>query len=178
VRETLSSLLLKLFAASLLLPTLAVVGPPAQDARSGAQEVRIRDCDLLIQSRKFDEYGEMSAEEETARLEKLVAALKAESKDTKAFIIGYAGRAGRAGDGIKRADSARQILTEKPFEYSLHNTRLNTLDCGRRETAATELWITPVGASPPRCSPTLDPAPAPAKGGAVPRRTRRRSGRL
>lgn len=174
-----SSLLLKLCAASLLVPSLAAdvrhAGALAQDARAGARELPAQNCDLLTPSRKFDEYGELSAEGETARLEKLAAALKAEPEDTKAFIIGYAGRGGRAGEGLTRADRAKEVLTEKSVFY---NTRLNTLDCGRREAPATEIWITPAGASPPRCSPTLDPTPAPAKGGAVQRRPRRRSGRL
>lgn len=136
-----------------------------------APAVRAQDCGLLIQSRKLDGYGDLSAEEEWSRLEKLAAALEEERGDTKAFIIGYAGRAGRAGDAIKRADRAKETLVEKSAFY---NTRINTLDCGRRESPATELWLTPAGASPPRCSPTLDPLPAPAKDG----RARRRSGRL
>lgn len=171
------SLLLKLFAASLLVPALAAFGPHAEGAPAVAQEGRAQDCGLLVQSRKFDEYGDLSAEEEKTRLDKLAAALDAEPEDTKAFVIAYAGRDGRAGEAIKRADRAKQTLIDKSG-YNSYNTRTNTLDCGRREAPSTELWITPAGASPPRCTPTLDPAPAPAKGGAVPRRPRRRSGRL
>ncbi|MET0622500.1 MAG: hypothetical protein ABW250_05940 [Pyrinomonadaceae bacterium] len=73
-----------------------------------------------------------------------------------------------------RADRAKQALIDKSNSY---DTRLNALDCGRRETPSTELWMSPAGASPPPCSPTLDPTPAPSKG-AVKRPTRRRSGRL
>ena len=156
----------KIFAALLLLAApaaaLTSVGAPAQD------------CSLLTPSRKFDEYGVVSDAEEKSRLERLAAALDAEDKEAKAFVIGYAGRAGRAGEGLARADRARAVLTDKSASY---NTRLNTLDCGRRETPSTELWITPAGGSPPRCSPTLDPATAPAKG-ATGRPPRRRSGRL
>ncbi|HEY0170534.1 MAG TPA: hypothetical protein VGB98_05895 [Pyrinomonadaceae bacterium] len=168
----------KIFAALLLLnasaAALTSAGALAQDARAGAPGAGARDCSLLIPSRKFDEYGVVSGAEEMSRLGRLAAALDAEDKDTKAFIIGYAGRAGRAGEALVRADSAKQILVEKSV---LYNTRLNTLDCGRREAASTELWITPAGASPPPCSPTLDPTHAPAKGAAG-RPTRRRSRRL
>lgn len=171
-----NSPLTKIFAALLLLnaPATALTSARAlaQDARAGAPEERALDCALLIASRKFDEYGVVSEAEEKSRLERLAVALKAEDEETNAFIIGYAGR---AGEGLARADRAKQILTDESVFY---NRRFNVLDCGRRETPSTELWITPAGASPPRCAPTLDPTPAPAKG-AMPRRPpRRRSGRL
>jgi hypothetical protein len=130
---------------------------------------------MLTPSSKFDVYGVLSEAEELARLEKLVAALKAEGEEARAFIIGYAGRSGRAGDGLKRADSAKQTLVDKS---NFDSTRINTLDCGGRETPTTELWLTPAGASPPRCTPTIIPLPAPARGGATRARPRRRSGRL
>jgi hypothetical protein len=120
------------------------------------------------------EYGVVSDAGEKSHLGRFTAALKAEDAESNAFIIGYAGRSGRAGEGLARADRAKQILTDESVFY---NIRFNTLDCGRRETPATELWITPVGASPPRCSPTIEPTPATAKG-AGRRPPRRRSGRL
>lgn len=169
----------KIFAALLLLnassAALTSAGALAQDARAGAPEERARDCALLTPSRKFDEYGVVSEAEEKSRLERLAAALKAEDEETNAFIIGYAGRAGRVGEGQARADRAKQILTDESVFY---NRRLNALDCGRRETPATELWMTPAGASPPRCSPTLDPTRARANGATARRPPRRRSGRL
>jgi len=164
--KTVRGLLLTLFAASFLAPSLAADG--------AAQEGKAQDCERLTQSRKFEEYGDLSAAEEKSRAEKLAAALDAEQEDTVAFIIGYAGREGRAGAGLARADRAKQILVEKSGFY---NSRLNTLDCGRRETPATEFWVTPAGAAPPRCSPTLA-TPAPAKGAARRPSPRRRSGRL
>lgn len=164
-------LFLTIFAASLLLLT-----PPAPAVP------RAQDCGQLAQSRKFDEYGVVSDAEEKTRLRKLTDALDKEPEDTVAFVIGYAGRAGRAGEGLARADRVRKTvtdgsLTDGSYRSALYNSRINTLDCGRREAPSTELWITPAGASPPRCSPTLDPAPAPAKGGGAQGRPRRRSGR-
>lgn len=163
-----STLLLKLFAAALLQAQPAAATP--QDAAAG----RPGDCGLPVSSRKFDEYGDLAPAEEKARLEKLAAALAAGREDTKAFIIGYAGRGARAGEAFARADRARLILVDTSLFI---NTRLNTLDCGLRETASTELWLTPAGASPPPCAPTVSPAPAPVKG-VVRRPPRRRSGRL
>lgn len=155
-----SGMLLKLFAVALLLAQA-----PRQDGP--------RDCGLPASSRKVDEYGQLSAAEELSRLEKLRPALEAEHEDAKAFIVVYAGREGRAGEALVRADRAKKALADKSYFYS---GRLNTLDCGRRETASIELWITPVGASPPPCAPTLGPAAAPAKDAPAGRRSARRRG--
>jgi hypothetical protein len=168
--KTVCGPLLIFFAASLLVPSLAADG-----AARAAQEGKAQGCELLTQSRKFDEYGDLSAAEEKSRAEKLAAALAAEHEDTVAFIIGYAGREGGAGAGLARADRVKQALVEKSF---FSNSRFNTLDCGWREAPATEFWLTPAGASPPRCAPTLDPTLAPAKGAARRPSPRRGTGRL
>lgn len=152
--------LLKLFAAVLLLP-------------QAPQQNRPPDCGLAAPSRKVDEYGPVSAAEELARLEKLRPLLQAEHADAKAFIVAYAGRNDRPGEALARADRAKQALIDSSYFYS---NRLITLDCGRRETPSIELWITPVGASPPPCSPTLEPAPAPARKAPAGRRPARRGG--
>ncbi len=148
--------LLKLFTVALLLPQVP------QETRPG------------VSSRKVEEYGPASAAEELSRLEKLRLLLEAEHEDTKAFIVAYAGRDGRPGDALARTDRAKQALYEKSFSYA---GQLNTLDCGRRKTPSVELWITPVGASPPPCTPTLGPAAAPpVKEAPGPRRPARRRG--
>ena len=121
-------------------------------------------CDLPP-SRKLDEYGELGREAEKSRLDKFASALESEPEDVKGFIIAYAGRAAPRGEALRRADSAKQHLTDK---NAMINTRLNTLDCGRRESAAVELWLTPVGGAPPACAPTIR-ASAPAASGASPR---------
>ncbi len=154
--------LLKLFAVALLLPQLPQEGrPPA--------------CGLAASSRKLDEYGQLPATEELSRLEeKLRPALQAEHDDAKAFIVAYAGRGDRPGAALARADRAKQALVDK--ESYFYGRRLNTLDCGRRETPSIELWITPVGASPPPCTPTLADAAPPVKEAPSPRRPARRRG--
>ena len=108
-------------------------------------------CDLPP-SRKIDEYGAVSDGGEKARLDKLAALLQGEQEDVKGFIVAYAGRAARAGEALRRADAAKNYLTDKNVFY---NSRLNTLDCGRREHTTVELWITPVASAPPVCSPTI-----------------------
>ena len=129
-------------------------------------------CEGLAPSRKLDEYGDLKPVDENARLEKFVAALTGENEDedTKAFIIGYAGRRGRAGEALARADRAKDYLVERSV---FNNTRINTLDCGHRETPSTELWITRAGAAPPLCSPTVAPGEVQVKGRRRPSSRRR-----
>jgi hypothetical protein len=118
-------------------------------------------CEALPPSLKVDEYGDLKFSEEQAHLDKLVTSLKGEDEDTKAFIMAYAGRGGRRGEALARADRAKDYLIEKSVFY---NSRTNILDCGHREEAATELWITRAGAAPPRCTPTVGPGEAQVKG--------------
>lgn len=129
-------------------------------------------CEALPPSSKVDEYGDLKPVEEKARVEKLAALLKGESEDTKAFIIAYAGRNGRTGEALARADRAKGYLVEMSNSY---NTRINTLDCGYRDAPATEIWMTRVGAAPPRCAPTVEPGEAQVKGRKGRHPSRRRS---
>ncbi|HLL76575.1 MAG TPA: hypothetical protein VK421_15080 [Pyrinomonadaceae bacterium] len=110
-------------------------------------------CDLPP-SRRIDEYS-ATGEEEKARLDKFVAVLKGEPEDVKGFVVAYAGRAAPPGEALRRADAAKQLLIDKGPSYNSYNSRLNTIDCGRREQTAVELWLTPVGAAPPVCAPTI-----------------------
>jgi hypothetical protein len=113
-------------------------------------------CDLPP-SRKADEFGPLGLAEERARLDKFVAALKAEPEGVRGFIVAYAGRTARAGDALRRADAAKAHLTDT---NTFINSRLNTIDCGRREQAALELWLTPPASAPPACAPTVTPRAA------------------
>lgn len=135
--------------------------PPAQTVRQdggGAPPASPAEAPCGLEpSRKIDAYGETTPADEQARLEKFMALLGGESEDVKGFIVAYAGRTARAGAAQARADRAKEFLVEKNVS---HNVRLNTLDCGRRETAETELWITPVATAPPPCAATFKPAGA------------------
>lgn len=125
----------------------------------------------LRPSLKIDEYGAIGRGEEEARLEKLLLALAAE-KDSHAFIVTYGGRLPAKNDTQSRADSAKRYLVEKHGFFGgaeVTNSHINTLTCGYRDVAATELWITPAGAAPPRCTPTIS---APIQRGPRARRTR------
>lgn len=79
-------------------------------------------------------------------------------RNSHGFIVTYAGRSSSLAAAQKTADVAkRQILAKQEWinQSDVLNARLNTLVCGYRETPATELWVTPVGAAPPGCAPTI-----------------------
>ena len=79
-------------------------------------------------------------------------------KNSHGFIVTYAGRSSSLAEAQKRADVAKRQLLEKQQwinRSDVLNARLNTLVCGHREAPAAELWVTPVGAAPPICSPTI-----------------------
>lgn len=123
---------------------------------SQAQELDSRNCGLPP-SQKIDEYGSIAPDEEKRRLEKILLALSAE-KDSHAFIITYGGRLTKPREPQSRADWAKRYLVEKQAFFSGAegtNSHINTLTCGYRELASTEFWITPAGAAPPRCTPTI-----------------------
>jgi hypothetical protein len=120
----------------------------------------------LPPSRKVDEYGNINLSDEKMRLEKFGILLDSD-ENLQGVIVAYGGSVGRVGEAIERADRAKGYLVNKQVFY---NSRINTVDCGYLEVPVTELWITPVGAAPPVCTPMLNRTDAQFKG-----RPRRRS---
>lgn len=108
----------------------------------------------LPPSRKIDEYGAAKAGDEKPRLDLFAATLKSD-EEVRGVIVGYGGRADRVGAGQRHADRAKTYIMDR---QPLINPRINTIDCGLREQPTIELWIMPVGAAPPLCSPTIEPA--------------------
>ncbi|HEX8285682.1 MAG TPA: hypothetical protein VF588_20165 [Pyrinomonadaceae bacterium] len=95
---------------------------------------------------KFDEIGEIQRDDEKARLDVFAIELQ-NSPGAQGYIIGYGGRNRRYGTGAQRAQRARDyVVTTRGIEGS----RIITLEGSARESGATELWIVPAGATPPR----------------------------
>lgn len=156
LREALVSSILLLIATSFVFPQAQQTGDSAN-------------CGLRP-SQKVDEYGTIGREEEKDRLEKLLLALAAE-KDSHAFIVTYGGRFSTKEEAQGRADWAKRYLVDKHVFFGVAegtNSHINTLTCGYREVPFTEFWITPVGAAPPRCAPTI---PTPIRQKSQTRRT-------
>jgi hypothetical protein len=95
---------------------------------------------------RFDEIGEISRDDEKARLDNFAIELQ-NNPGTQGYIIAYGGRRSRYGNGRQRAERAREYLVAT---RGIDSSRIITVDGGTRDTASTEMWIVPPGATPPR----------------------------
>jgi hypothetical protein len=100
---------------------------------------------VRVVNRKFDEYGNISRDDEKARLDNFAIQLQQEP-DSQGYVIIYAGRRTRPGDVQKRIDRVREYLVNL---RGIDARRLVTLSGGTREDLTVELWIVPTGAAPP-----------------------------
>jgi hypothetical protein len=126
----------------------------------GRAQERGKELCPLPQSIRVDVYDSLPPKAQTARLEKLIPVMEAQ-KDSHGFIVAYAGSLSSLAAAQRAADQAKRQLLSK-HEWiggSGVNSRVNTLVCGYRVKATMELWVTPVGAAPPVCAPTVVPEP-------------------
>jgi len=96
--------------------------------------------------RRSDEFGEIARDDEKARLDLFAIELQ-NNPGAQGYIIGYGGSRPRYGTGQSRAERAREYLVR---ERGVDASRLVTLSGTSRATGATELWLVPPGATPPR----------------------------
>jgi hypothetical protein len=111
----------------------------------------VQGCDPHI--RMFDEYSDISFEDEKARLENLAIHLQ-QNPERRGHIIVYAGRRARAGEAKARAARAKNYLVN---DLSVEAERIITIDGGHREKLEVELYALPPGMTTPTC-PTIDPS--------------------
>lgn len=100
-------------------------------------------------SRKFDQYDELSRDEERKRLEMFGEQLGNEP-GSQGYIISYAGR------GISLKLVRAHVKAAKTYlinRYQIEPARLVTVEGGRRKKTEYELWIVPTGAKPPKANP-------------------------
>lgn len=95
---------------------------------------------------RYDEFGEIPRDDEKARLDNFAIELQ-NNPGAQGYIIAYGGRRSKYGDGRKRSERAREYLSQT---RGIDASRIVIIDGGTREMAATELWIVPPGATPPR----------------------------
>jgi len=99
---------------------------------------------------KFDEFGEVSADDES---ERLAAAVKtALYANDRVYVIGYAGRSSER----MYANTALRRIRDQILKAGLPAARISASDGGFREQPAFEVWIVPDGAEAPRPTPTID----------------------
>jgi hypothetical protein len=104
-------------------------------------------------TRKMDEYGDISFEDEKARLDNLAIELQ-NDPTAEGYLICYGGRVGRKGEAGRRCDRARGYLSG--YRH-IPSAQIVTLGGGFREYLTVELWVVPRGAKPPQAAPTVDP---------------------
>lgn len=103
---------------------------------------------------KFDEYGNISFNNEKARLNDFALQLQAQP-DTQAYIIAYGGRRSCVQEAQVRAERAKNYLVNT---RGIEASRIVTVDGGYREEVTVELFIKLSGGSAPVTLPTVCPS--------------------
>ena len=116
------------------------------------------------EARKLDEFGSICCDDEKARLDNFVHALRNEPK-ARGYIIFYGGRRHsncpsghvrlpRRGEAEARAARLKPYVLES---WNLPPERVVMINGGFRESWSAEVWIVPEGAKPPTPNPTVEP---------------------
>ena len=100
-------------------------------------------------STKFDDYGDLKFSEERLRLDQFGWRLHNEP-GSKGYIIIYDATDTRKSSVRERGERAKKYLIK---ERGIPDTRIVIVNGGRREKRSVELFITPLGASPPTITP-------------------------
>jgi hypothetical protein len=108
------------------------------------------DCGVSIPlpkptNRKFDEFPDISRNDEKARLDNFGIELQNDPTAT-AYVIVYPGRSGKRGEVQNHAGRVVDYLVNS---RGLDKNRIVTLVGPTRDQLFVELWITPQGATPP-----------------------------
>jgi hypothetical protein len=96
-------------------------------------------------SHPFDEYGDISRDDEKARLDNFANELQANPSAQGYYVI-YSGRDTRPGAAMRRAEQAREYLVRT---RGIDVSRIVIVDGGARGDFGVRLWIVPAGAAPP-----------------------------
>jgi hypothetical protein len=100
--------------------------------------------------RKFDEYSDISVEDEKARLDNFAIYLLKNGPQFQGYIIVYAARSTRSGEAQARAKRAKDYLVKV---RGIKETRIVTIDGGCRHRLEVELYALPSSMSPPSPTP-------------------------
>jgi hypothetical protein len=141
---------------------LGGVDPACSRTASCSTSVKTK---VVIEPRKFDEYGNIRFNDEKARLDNYAIQLQNEA-GSQGYIIAYGGC---EGEGQARADRAKNYLVNT---RGIEAGRITAMDGGCREDLTVQLWVVPTGANPPTATEsTVTPCPQCKK---APRRRGRR----
>jgi hypothetical protein len=106
-----------------------------------------------ISAKKFDSYVSTSQTNEKPLLNLFANELKQRPGD-KGYILGYGGSRSRAGATQRAVARAKQYLVDT---LGMAERRFVTVIAGARKDPTVELWLVPMGASPPTTEPAVDP---------------------
>lgn len=132
--------------------TVEVVGYPA--ACQAAASCTTNFCGLSLLTRKVDEFGEVEPHEEKRRFGGFAQELR-NDPNAQGYVIAYAGRRARRGEGPERGARAVRYLVNG---WGLDARRLVVIDGGHREEPAVELYLVSSGGIPPQVAPTVEPS--------------------
>jgi hypothetical protein len=100
----------------------------------------------------FDEFGNISCEDELARLDNLAITLQ-NDPTLQVHIIIYGGRVGFRNEALARAARMKSYLVQS---RGLEADRVMTVDGGYRNELSGELWLSSRGVVAPVAKPTVD----------------------
>ncbi len=102
-------------------------------------------------SRKFDEFGDLIADNEMVHLDAFALELNKNSNST-GYIVGYYEQHIPAGHFLRRIHGYRNYLVNK---RGVNPNLVKVVEGGNREKRVTELWLAPNGDSAPKPSPEM-----------------------
>jgi len=117
-------------------------------------------CFAQEPARRLDEFGNVTCEDELARLDNFTNELLSDV-NARGHLIVYGGRRGRRNEAKARAARMKFYLVRN---RGLDARRITTVDGGYREELTTELWVVRRGESAPLPTPTVSPRDVKLKG--------------
>ena len=104
----------------------------------------------VLPARKFDEFGALPIREEQVRLGNFAIQLKAETPDTRGWIVVYGGKKGGMKAASRRAQRIKQFLVK---QQGVTSGQVLTTAAGTRDEPLVQLWVTFVGQTLPSLQP-------------------------
>ena len=137
---------------------LDIAGLPPDCSRTASCTTVTDCCGFAPVARKTDEFGDINCEEEMAHLDMFAVQLNNEP-GSSAYVVFYGGRSykgrlARRGESEARAGRIKKYLAER---RGIDAGRVLSINGGYRARWSAELWIAPMGATPPAPTPTLKP---------------------
>ena len=128
-----------------LTATAELSGAPSHCKRSASKTTRIGLPNII--GCRFDSYGDIKFEDETARLDNFAIQLSNEPLSS-GYLLMFAGQETYENETEERLARAKSYLSNV---RDIDPNRIVGVDCGFATQLTIKLWIVPVGASPPEC---------------------------